>query len=63
MSEIFGVEFDKHVYKSIFDDIDFKDPKALIANKNASYKVQTFLMEFPTLFDRPDFCNIFAQVF
>ena len=36
MSEIFGIEFDKHIYKSLFDEIDFKDMKALLANKTGS---------------------------
>ena len=63
MSEIFGVEFDKHIYKSLFDEIDFKDTKALLANKNSSNKVQYFIHEFPSLIDRPDFINIFSQVF
>jgi len=62
MSEIFGIEFDKHIYKSLFDEIDFKDLKSSTANKSSSNKQQYFIQEFPTLLDRPDFINIFSQI-
>ena len=62
MSEIFGIEFDKHIYKSLFDEIDFKDLKSSTANKSGSNKQQYFIQEFPTLLDRPDFINIFSQI-
>lgn len=62
MSEIFGIEFDKHIYKSLFDEIDFKDLKGLMANKNAPNKLQYFVQEFPALVERPDFTNIFTHI-
>ena len=58
MSEIFGIEFDKHIHKSLFDEIDFKDSKALLANKNVTNKLQYFIQEFPVLLERQDFLNI-----
>jgi hypothetical protein len=62
MSEIFGIEFDKHIYKSLFDEIDFKDLKALQNNKNTSNKIQYFIQEFTTLLERQDCINILSQV-
>jgi len=62
MSEIFGIEFDKHIYKSLFDEIDFRDLKSLVANKSGSNKQQYFIQEFPSLLDRADFINIFSQI-
>jgi hypothetical protein len=62
MSEKFGIEFDKHIYKSLFDEIDFRDLKSLLANKSGSNKQQYFLGEFPILLERPDFTNIFSQI-
>jgi len=62
MSEIFGIEFDKHIYKSLFDDIEFRDLKALLASKSTSNKLQYFVQEFPALLERPDFINIFSHV-
>ena len=35
MSEIFGVDFDKGLYKLLFEEIDFKDVKNLLNTKNA----------------------------
>ena len=62
MSELFGIEFDKHIYKSLFDEIDFKDLKSATANKSGSNKQQYFIQEFPTLLERLDFTNIFSQI-
>lgn len=62
MSEIFGIEFDKHIYKNLFDEIDFRDLKSLLGNKTGSNKQQYFIQEFPSLLDRPDFTNIFSQI-
>ena len=62
MSEIFGIEFDKHIYKSLFDEIEFRDLKALLASKSTSNKLQYFVQEFPGLLERPDFVNIFSHV-
>lgn len=62
MSEIFGIDFDKHLYKSLFDEIDFKDLKPLLTNKNCPNKLQYFVQEFPAFIERSDFVNIFSQI-
>ncbi len=63
LSEIFGIEFDKQIFKSLFDDIDFKEVKNLQNSKNASNKLQYFFHEFPNLVEKPEFINLFSQVF
>jgi len=62
MSEIFGIEFDKHIYKSLLEDIDFKDQRSLLSNRNNSNKNQFLIQEFPSLMARPDFINIFSSI-
>ncbi len=62
MSELFGLEFDKHIYKSLMEDIDFKDQRSLLNNRNNSTKVQFLIQEFPSLLSRPDFINIFSYI-
>jgi hypothetical protein len=62
MSEIFGIEFDKHIYKSLLEDIDFKDQRSLLSNRNNSNKIQFLIQEFPSLLSRPDFINIFSYI-
>ena len=62
MSEIFGIEFDKHIYKSLLEDIDFKDQRSLLSNRNNSNKIQFLIQEFPSLLARPDFINIFSYI-
>ena len=56
------MDFDKQVFKSLFDDIDFKDIKSLQANKNSSNKLQYFFHEFPNLIEKREFINLFSQV-
>ena len=50
MSGIFGNEFDKGLYKLLFDEIDFKDLKNLINSKNI--KTQYFLQEFNSILEK-----------
>ena len=61
MSETFGIEFDKHVYKSILDELEFRDLKNS-ANSNKNPKVQFFIQEFPNFLEREDFANSFAMI-
>ena len=60
MSEIFGMDFDKGLYKLLFEEIDFKDVKNLLNTKNA--KTQYFLQEFSSLLGKPNFINIFSEI-
>ena len=62
LSEIFGIEFDKHIYKSLLEEIDFRDQKLLEKNKNTSNKLQFLIQEFPNFLKKPDFINLFSQV-
>ena len=60
MSEIFGVDFDKGLYKLLFEEIDFKDTKNLLNTKNA--KILYFLNEFSSLLSKPNFISIFSEI-
>ena len=60
MSEIFGVDFDKGLYKLLFEEIDFKDVKNLLNTKNA--KTLYFLQEFSSLLSKPNFISIFSEI-
>jgi len=62
MSEIFGIEFDKHIYKSLLEDIDFKDQRGLVSSRNNSNKIVFLVQEFPGLLARPDFISIFSHI-
>jgi hypothetical protein len=62
MSEFFGIEFDKHIYKSLLEDIDFRDQKTFLNNRNFSNKMQFLMQEFPALLSRSDFINIFTNI-
>lgn len=61
MNEIFGVEFEKNLYKTILEELDFKDFKAPV-NSTKSPKVQYLIQEFPSLLERNDFLNIFSSI-
>lgn len=60
MAETFGSEFDKGLHKSLFEEINFKEIKTLLNNKNT--KGQYFIQEFPMFVDRQDFVNIFSEI-
>lgn len=62
LSEIFGIEFDRQIFQYLFDDIDFKDIKAIQSSKNNSNKLQYFFHEINITFEKPHFVNLFQQV-
>ena len=63
LSEIFGIEFDKHIYKSLLEEIDFNDQKFFEKNKINSNKLHFLMNEFPNFLKKPNFINIFSQVY
>ena len=60
LSNLFGLEFDKGLYIILFDEVDFKDSKALLNSKNL--KVQYFFQTFPKDIEKDNFINFFAEI-
>ncbi|MCQ2816357.1 MAG: DUF3819 domain-containing protein [archaeon] len=60
MSEFFGSDFEKRLYKSLFDEIDFEELKPIQNCKNI--KTQYFLQEFSVLLYRPNFISFFSEI-
>lgn len=46
----------------VFDDIDFKDIKAIQSSRNGSTKLQYFFHEFNNYMEKEQFVNLFSQV-
>ena len=60
MCETFGLDFEKNVYKTILEDLDYKDFKSPI-NSNKSTKIQFLIQEFPVLLEKENFVDFFSE--
>ena len=52
-----SINYDKQVYKSLLEEVDFREPE-----KIKSPKIISILQEFPNILRKNEFVNFFSQV-